>query len=63
MAKKEKNLLPSELAAKIRKKKGELEQIYQYKAILKEDGLQPDASDKAKESRLLPTSGPELAQQ
>lgn len=55
MAKKKaaKPLLPSELQSQLRRAQLELEQVYEYKAILKEDGLQPDADDKAKESRLL----------
>lgn len=47
--------LASELSAKIRKIETQLDQLYQYKQILAEDGLKPDDEDKARESRLVLT--------
>ena len=50
---KQEGFLPSELQSKLRKAKLELEQVYEYKAILREDGMEPDDHDKERESRLV----------
>lgn len=43
----------SEIQAKIRMLKGKLDEMRQYKRVLEEDGLKPDASDKVLESELI----------
>ena len=53
MANKKEDFLPSELKSQLAKAKLQLEQLYEYKEILMEDGMLPDKEDKEKESRLI----------
>ncbi len=45
--------LQKEIESKLHKTRLKLEKFHEYKALLREDGLKPDAEDKQKESRLI----------
>lgn len=44
---------PAEIATKLRRLQTKLKQLNEVKALLREEGISPDAEDKAKESRLI----------